>query len=36
MGAVDIIIIVVYMLAMVGVGIYANTKIKTKEDFILG
>lgn len=36
MGALDIIIIVVYMLAMIGVGIYANTKIKTKEDFILG
>lgn len=36
MGATDIIIIVVYMLAMVGVGIYANTKIKTKEDFVLG
>lgn len=36
MGAIDIIIIVVYMLSMIGVGIYANTKIKTKEDFILG
>ena len=31
MGAVDIIIIVVYMLAMVGVGIYALSLIHISE-----
>lgn len=36
MGTIDIIIIVAYMLAMIGVGIYANTKIQTTEDFVLG
>lgn len=36
MGTIDIVIIVAYMLAMIGVGIYANTKIKTTEDFVLG
>lgn len=36
MGTIDIIVIIVYMLAMIGVGLYANTKIKTTEDFVLG
>lgn len=36
MGTIDIIIIVAYMLGMIGVGIYANTKIQTTEDFVLG
>lgn len=36
MGTLDIVIVVVYMLAMIGVGLYANTKIQTTEDFVLG
>lgn len=36
MGTIDIIIIIVYMLAMIGIGLYARTKITTVEDYVLG
>lgn len=36
MGIIDVIVIILYMCGLIGVGIYANTKVKTKEDYVLG
>ena len=36
LGLIDVIVIVVYFLALLGIGIWAATRIKSREDFFLG